>query len=340
MSYFKSINAVQSGTWNIATVTTLTGITNAVAVTGTFWQATQPVSNAGTFAVQATLSAETTKVIGVVRNADGSGNLLTSTSNALDINIKSGSIANTTFTATQATGTNLHTVVDSGTVTTVSTVTNLSQMGGVAISLNTGVRDTGTQRVTIATNDIVPASQSGTWNIGTVTTVTGITNVVHIDDNSSSITVDNGGTFAVQATLAAETTKVIGTVNLAASQTLATLTTITNSVTTTPLPTGKADFDLAFSASVPTGAQTGVSIDSDASTNRAVKEIYVGGNGFGDNAVVEFKRGATSIGKMYLIAKNFLVKDTLTYATSALTCDITTGNASTMTVYFDVKYYE
>jgi hypothetical protein len=71
-------------------------------VTGTFWQATQPVSlasvpshavtNAGTFAVQsaATLAAETTKVIGVTRTADGAGNLLTSTGNALDINIKSG----------------------------------------------------------------------------------------------------------------------------------------------------------------------------------------------------------------------------------------------------------
>lgn len=37
------------------------------------------------------LTAETTKVIGVVRTADGAGNLLTSTTNALDVNIKSGS---------------------------------------------------------------------------------------------------------------------------------------------------------------------------------------------------------------------------------------------------------
>ena len=42
----------------------------------------------------ATLNAETTKVIGVVRNSDGSGNLLTSTSNALDVNIKSGANGN------------------------------------------------------------------------------------------------------------------------------------------------------------------------------------------------------------------------------------------------------
>lgn len=76
-----------------------------------------------------------------------------------------GSITNTSFTATQATGTNLHTVVDSGTLTTVSTVTNLSQLSGVAIAMNTGVRSTGTQRVTIATDDIVPTSQSGTWTV-------------------------------------------------------------------------------------------------------------------------------------------------------------------------------
>lgn len=52
-------------------------------------------------------------------------------------------------------------------VTTVGTVTNLSQQSGVAISIGTGARDAGTQRVTIATNDVVP-----------------------ITDNSGSLTVD------------------------------------------------------------------------------------------------------------------------------------------------------
>lgn len=42
------------------------------------------------------VGAETTKVIGVTRTADGSGNLLTSTGNALDINIKSGANVNGT----------------------------------------------------------------------------------------------------------------------------------------------------------------------------------------------------------------------------------------------------
>lgn len=49
----------------------------------------------------------------------------------------------------------------SGTVTTsppANASTNVAQMGGVATSMNTGVRDTGTQRVTIATNDVVPVT--------------------------------------------------------------------------------------------------------------------------------------------------------------------------------------
>jgi len=93
---------------------------NSVAVTGTFWQATQPVS-------------------GTVTANAGTGS----------------------FTVAQATPGNLLATVNIAaaqtlaTVTTVSTVTNLSQLGGAAIAMNTGVRSTGTPRVTIATDDIV-----------------------------------------------------------------------------------------------------------------------------------------------------------------------------------------
>ena len=44
-------------------------------------------------------------------------------------------------------------VISSGTVTTVSTVTNLSQMGGQALNMGEGTISTGTQRVTLATDD-------------------------------------------------------------------------------------------------------------------------------------------------------------------------------------------
>jgi hypothetical protein len=75
----------------------------------------------------------------------------------------SGRVNIGTINSALPTGTN--SIGNIGTVTTVSTVTNLSQLGGTAIAMGTGVRSAGTQRVTIATDDIVPASQSGTWNI-------------------------------------------------------------------------------------------------------------------------------------------------------------------------------
>jgi hypothetical protein len=66
---------------------------------------------------------------------------------------------------TVSTVTAVTTVSTVTTVTTVSTVTNLSQLGGQAIAMGTGTRSSGPQRVTIATDDVVPASQSGTWTV-------------------------------------------------------------------------------------------------------------------------------------------------------------------------------
>lgn len=42
---------------------------------------------------------------------------------------------------------------------------NISQLGGVAVSMNTGLRDAGTQRVTISTDDLVPVSLEATADI-------------------------------------------------------------------------------------------------------------------------------------------------------------------------------
>jgi len=55
---------------------------------------------------------------------------------------------------------------------------NVVQQGGVAITLNTGVRDAGTQRVTIATNDTLAT-------VTTVGTVTNITNQGQLVDNAA-----------------------------------------------------------------------------------------------------------------------------------------------------------
>ncbi len=64
----------------------------------------------------------------------------------------------------------------------------------------------------ITVDGTVAATQSGTWNVGTVTT---ITNVVHIDDNSSTISIDDGaGSITVDGTVA-----VSGTVTIAGAVT-------------------------------------------------------------------------------------------------------------------------
>lgn len=148
-----------------------TEVTNTVPVSGTFWQATQPVSvasvpahdvtNAGTFAVQVTSAPSTTVT-------------------ATDLDIRNLAKAQDEVYAVLRT--------DAGTAYDARLVT---------AQANSGV-DIGD--VTI--NNAAGAS------------------AVNIQDGGNSITVDNGGTFAVQATLGAETTKVIGTVNVSTGQTI------------------------------------------------------------------------------------------------------------------------
>jgi hypothetical protein len=59
----------------------------------------------------------------------------------------------------------------------LGTITNLSQLGGQAVAMGTGTRSAGTQRVTIATDDVVPVS-------GTITAVTAITNALPAGTNN------------------------------------------------------------------------------------------------------------------------------------------------------------
>lgn len=137
-----TVQAVQSGAWNITnitgTITLPTGASTLVEqqtqttalgtlLTTTAFQArintlgqktmvnSTPVvlaSDQASIPVAATLSAETTKVIGTVNQG----------TSPWVVSLSSTTITGT-VAVTQATGTNLHTVVDSGTITTVSTVT-------------------------------------------------------------------------------------------------------------------------------------------------------------------------------------------------------------------------
>lgn len=149
-------------------------VSGTVAVTGTFWQATQPVSGtfwqatqpvSGTF-WQATQPVSLASPVGAGTEAAAIRvTVATDSTGVLSVDDNGGALTvDGTVAATQSGTWNVGTVT---TVTTCSTVTNLSQLGGQAISMGTGARDAGTQRVTIATNDVVPVS-------GTVA-VTGMT---------------------------------------------------------------------------------------------------------------------------------------------------------------------
>jgi hypothetical protein len=121
---------------------------------------------------------------------------------------------NDPITVKQGTAANLKALIDINaaqtlaTVTTVSTVTSLTQMNGAAIAMNTGVRAAGVQRVTICTDDVVPASQSGTWTVqpgNTANTTPWLIDLKNTGGNA--ILTGNGttGTGSLRVTLASDT---------------------------------------------------------------------------------------------------------------------------------------
>lgn len=61
---------------------------------------------------------------------------------------------------------------------------NITQFGGTNIVTGVGASGAGIPRVTVANDSNILATQSGTWNIGTVTTLTGITNALPTGSNT------------------------------------------------------------------------------------------------------------------------------------------------------------
>ena len=148
-----------------------------------------------------------------VQLSDGTS-ALSITSGALDVNIDNATIAVTQSgtwdigTVTTLTGiTNDVNIADGGNSITVDNAA-LSVVGGgtEATALRVTIANDSTGLLSIDDNGgsltvdgTVAATQSGSWDIGTVTTLTGITNDVNIADGGNSITVD--GTVAISGTV-------------------------------------------------------------------------------------------------------------------------------------------
>lgn len=228
---------IDSATLGTVTVTGAVAVTNA----GTFAVQLSASLPAGTNvighvvvdsgAVNATLAAETTKVIGTV-------NISASQTVGLVAGVAEiGNVKNSGTFAVQATLA----------AETVKVIGTINVAAGQTIALAAGsavighvVVDSGAIALSAGVAEIGNVKNSGTFAVQSTlaaetTKVIGTVNVAA----AQTIAVTNAGTFAVQATLAAETTKVIGTVNIAAAQTLATVTTV-SAVTaiTNALPAG------------------------------------------------------------------------------------------------------
>lgn len=194
-------------------VLTIQGITSMtpLAVSGTFWQATQPVSGSGNFTVvqttgtnlhavldsgsttsvtQATASNLNAQVVGsVASGASNAGNpvKVAAVYNSTQPTVTTGQIVDNQATARGAlivaTGVDAFAVnaSQSGSNWTVNT----AQVNGTTTDTNTGNASAGTQRVVLASNQpAIPASQSGSWTV-TANAGTGTFNI-----QQSNITTD------------------------------------------------------------------------------------------------------------------------------------------------------
>lgn len=101
---------------------------------------------------------------------------------------------------------------------------NISQFGGSAVATGTGASGSGVPRVTVANDSNILATQSGTWNVGTLTS---ITNPVSITGTLTGIT----NSVAVTGTFFQTTQPISGTVTSNITQINSATASVTN-----PLP--------------------------------------------------------------------------------------------------------
>lgn len=147
-------------------------------------------ANAGTNLNTSALVTSTNLTSGTQKTqiVDGSGNVIASTSNALNINISSGSIANTSFAATQATASSLNaTVVGTGTFAVQATLS--AETTKVIGTVNQGSAATVTAPWPVYNGEL--ADTTGTFTNATQTTSVTATGL----DGYGNILISISGTY-------------------------------------------------------------------------------------------------------------------------------------------------
>lgn len=183
----------------------LTSTLGALNVNGSF-----SITGGATSANQ-TSGAQKTQIV------DGSGNVIGSTSNALDVNIKSSGTVTISGSVTANAGTNLNTsalalesggnlATIAGAVTSSTVQTNLKQVNGVATQTGTGVAGTGTQRVAVASDSSITANAGTNLNTSALAldaTLTGGTQTSRLTDGTNTATVKAASTAPIATDTAA-----------------------------------------------------------------------------------------------------------------------------------------
>lgn len=237
-----AVQAAQSGTW------TVTGVGGTFPVTGTFWQATQPTSIAdgsdvtlGTKTDAKSTATDTTSVsvVSILKQISASvqappSQAVTNTGTfAVQATLQTGNNVAGQFKLTD--GTDIADVLDL-TNSNPLTVAIVDGSGDQITSFGGGTQYTedaaaaanpvGTAMIGVRADSLAGLTTTDGDNVAARMTDKGEQYVKHVDaipitDNSGSITVDNGGTFAVQAAQS-------GTWNVG------TVTTLTGTTTLTP----------------------------------------------------------------------------------------------------------
>lgn len=201
---------------------------NSITVDGTFWQVTQPVSIAASVAVtgpltDAQLRATPVPVSGTVSTGGLTDTQLRATPVPVSgtVTANAGTNLNTSLLALETTQTAGNVLVGAVNETAPASDTANSGLNGrlqrIAQRLSSLITAIGSpfQAGGSIGNTTFASTQSGTWTVQpgntantTAWKVDASSVAVPITDNGGSLTVDNGGTFAVQATIAAAATSI------------------------------------------------------------------------------------------------------------------------------------
>lgn len=233
-----NILSTQSGTWNINNVSGTISLPTGAATESTL--AKLPLSQASTTSGQSGAliqGAVTTAAPSYTTGQTDPLSLTTTGALRVDNSANTQPVSGTVtanagtgnFTVVQATGTNLHTIIDSGTLTTVSTVTNLSQMSGTAISMNNGTTDAGTQRVTLSSDSTGQVKlATGANTIGALTANQSV-NLAQVAGTTTSTGNGTANAGCQRVTIASDNTAFSVNATISGTSTVSTKTDLTPS---------------------------------------------------------------------------------------------------------------